>query len=238
MPLLEVRGLTIRFGGIAALTDVSFCVEAGQITGLIGPNGAGKTTCFNCITRLYQPDAGEVLFHGEDLLRRAPQQIAAKRIARTFQNVCLFDRMTVLENVLVGAHAHPMPEAMARREAFEILERLNLDGIAHRAAHSLPFATRKRIELARALMVHPELLLLDEPAGGLGHEEVAALAGTIRGIARDFRTTIVMVEHHMQLVMRVCDHIIVLATGRTLTDGPPDVIQQHAGVIEAYLGAV
>ncbi len=245
MSLLAVRNLTIRFGGITALNDVSFDVAEGHITGLIGPNGAGKTTCFNCITRLYQPTSGEVLFKGEDLLRRPPHQIARLRIARTFQNVALFDHMTTLENVLVGGHAR-FPnglgswgfESAATAEATEILERLDLGHVAHRPVLGLPFGTRKNVELARALMAKPELLLLDEPAAGLGHEEVAALGSTIKRVAVEFETTILMVEHHMQLVMSVSDHIVVLASGRTLADGPPETIQQNHSVIEAYLGTV
>jgi branched-chain amino acid transport system ATP-binding protein len=236
-PLLAVAGLTVRFGGVTALNDVSFDVAAGHITGLIGPNGAGKTTAFNCITRLYQPAAGKIVFHGADLLELPPHRIAQHRIARTFQNVALFGRMSVLDNVLVGGHALQAPERAARADALEILGYLGLEAWRDAPVTQLPFGTRKTVELARALAARPELLLLDEPASGLSNAEVTALSERIGRIARDFSTTVFMVEHHMRLVMGICDHVIVLASGRKLCEGRPEFVQRDPAVVEAYLGA-
>jgi branched-chain amino acid transport system ATP-binding protein len=237
--LLALDHARLRFGGIVALDDVSLEVKDGSIVGLIGPNGAGKTTAFNAITRLYRLDSGDVVFDGRSLKRVRPSRVIRLGIARTFQNLELFPRMTVLENVLVGAHARTryVFDRTVRGEALEILDSLGLAQLAPAPAAGLPFGTLKRIELARALASRPRLLLLDEPAGGLNHEEVGALGDLIRSLRADYSLTILLVEHHMNLVMSVSDRVTVLDFGRTIAAGAPTEIQSNPAVVEAYLGA-
>jgi branched-chain amino acid transport system ATP-binding protein len=234
MALLSVRDVTLRFGGIVALDRVSFDVERGHISGLIGPNGAGKTTAFNVITRLYRPDEGALELDGESLLRTAPHRIVSRGIARTFQNINLFRTMSVLENVLVGGHARG--GNVDEREALAMLDYVGLRARAHVPAAVLPYGTQKRVELARALIARPKLLLLDEPAGGLNHEEVDELGAFIRQIRIDHGLTVLLVEHHMNLVMRISDHVNVLNFGRKIASGTPGEVRTNTDVIEAYLG--
>jgi len=238
LALLSLEQVRRQFGGIVAVNDVSFDVAAGEVAGLIGPNGAGKTTLFNLITRLYKADAGTIVFDGENLLHVPPHEIVRRGIARTFQNVELFSSMSVLENVLVGlgsrAGAHDNGGDEAR--ALELLDYVGLAGEAEHPAVGLPFATLKQVELVRALATEPRLLLLDEPASGLSHEEVEVLASFIERLRTDFSLTILLVEHHMNLVMRLSQTVHVLDFGRLIASGTPDEVRASPAVIEAYLG--
>jgi branched-chain amino acid transport system ATP-binding protein len=231
LPLLEVENVTKRFGGIVALDHVSLSAEVGEIVGLIGPNGAGKTTAFNVITRLYTPDEGDVRFDDESLLGAGPSKVVRRGIARTFQNVELFRGLTVLENVQVGAHAR-----RGEHTIDDVLYYVGISSLRYRPVGSLPFGTQKRVELARALASSPRLLLLDEPAGGLSHEEVQDLAAFIRRLRDEFELTILVVEHHMGLVMGIADRVHVLDFGKKIAEGTPAEVRANRAVIEAYLG--
>ena len=250
-PLLSVRDVTVRFGGIVALDGITFDMPRGVVLGLIGPNGAGKTTLFNCLSRIYEPSSGEIRFEGETILGRPAHRMAEIGMGRTFQNLALFPNLTVRDNIKIGGHTRSrggyisdalrLPSSRAsERDLSErvqgLIDYLELNDVAERPVAGLPFGTQKRVELARALAAQPKLLLLDEPACGLNHEEVHELGRLIRQIRDERHVTVLLVEHHMSLVMSISDRVVALNFGRKLAEGTPQEIQANEDVVRAYLG--
>jgi branched-chain amino acid transport system ATP-binding protein len=251
MPLLEAKRVTIRFGGLTAVSDFNLAVEPHELVGLIGPNGAGKTTIFNMLTGVYQPSEGEIFVNGKPTRGCKPYDITALGVARTFQNIRLFKELTVLDNVKIGGHIHYKysgtsavlhtnrfheAEEVAERDALDLLRLFHLDARAGDYAKNLPYGDQRRLEIARALAARPKLLLLDEPAAGLNDRETLDLMETIHKVRDTFSITILLIEHHMELVMGICERIVVLNFGKTIAQGTPDEVRSNPVVIEAYLG--
>jgi branched-chain amino acid transport system ATP-binding protein len=251
MPLLEAKGVTIRFGGLTAVSDFNLTIEPHELVGLIGPNGAGKTTIFNMLTGVYKPSEGSIAIDGKPTVECKPYQITAFGVARTFQNIRLFKELTVLDNVKIGGHIHykysatsavlhtnrfNAAESQADDDAMELLRIFNLHTRAESYARNLPYGDQRRLEIARALAARPKLLLLDEPAAGLNDSETADLMKTIHDIRDRFGITILLIEHNMELVMGICERIIVLNFGKTIAQGTPQEVRSNPVVIEAYLG--
>lgn len=249
--LLEVKNITMQFGGLKAVDSLSFTIPQGQLAGLIGPNGAGKTTVFNMLTGVYQPTSGEILLQGQNLVGKKPFQISHLGMARTFQNIRLFKNLTVLENVLIATHQHisyglldsvlltkkyQQQEEQMHNKAIELLKIFHLDPKAGEKAGSLPYGEQRKLEIIRALATDPKLILLDEPAAGMNHSETHHLMDTIAKIRQDFKLTILLIEHDMKLVMGICENITVIDHGVKIEDGPAHKIQCSEKVIQAYLG--